>query len=83
MKGWDFLALFEPILNDILTGAGFTPAAILREWKDRGWIDLGDSRLAYKQQHRMTGKSRPYLVTLKYQAFKDIFQKSEDKVKTK
>lgn len=76
--GWDYLAFFEPILNDVLSNAGFSPAAILGEWKERGWLDLKDSRLAFKRQHRIAPDRnsktsiRAYLVTLKYDALKNF-----------
>lgn len=82
--GWDFLAFFEPVLNDILTNAGFSPAAILGEWKERGWLDLKDSRMAFKRRHRVIGNTRAYMVSLHRQAFIPFLPKeSGDKVGTK
>jgi hypothetical protein len=35
---WEFLAVFPPVLDEILRGQRFEPESVIPGWKERGWL---------------------------------------------
>jgi putative DNA primase/helicase len=41
LGGHGTIAILRPVVEDVLTQAGFSPAAVLRDWRARGYLELG------------------------------------------
>ncbi len=56
---WDYIAFHDGRLKALLIELDHEPDAILRQWRERGWLDVGNDKTRYKKQIRLRGNGRP------------------------
>jgi hypothetical protein len=71
---WDWIGLFPQKVKALLRDAGFEPVAIIRIWKDRGWLKCSDvgrgtNRTQFKTR---VGTESAWLIAIKHAAVKEV-----------
>jgi hypothetical protein len=69
---WDFIGFIPSKLKQVLTAEGFDAEAVVRTWRDRGWllVDPSDRRKRYHQA--MVGNSKANLICFTRQAVEAV-----------
>ena len=78
---WEFVALFPTVLDKVLRDLGYEPEAVLRGWRERGWLDIQkDDRKRYTKQVRVrdgvSDSPKPHMVVIRRAAV-DGVEKTE------
>ena len=68
---WKVIGFHPTRLKEILRECRYEPEAILATWKERGWLDLEDSRAGYTKRFRIGGELT-YLIAISRRAFAEL-----------
>ncbi len=69
---WEFLAFFPHQLEKVLADFGFEHQAILRTWRDKGWLLTDDESGGRFTRKIQVDRNRPRLVTITRQAIEEV-----------
>ena len=72
--GWEFIAFYPHVLKKLLSDFQFDPDAILANWKERSWLDIGKDR-GFDKPTRVNGDN-PCLIVVRREAIDAIQRES-------
>lgn len=67
---WAYLAFYPHRLDEVLRAGGFEPPAVLRTWRDRGWLQTNPGRKKYRV--RTTGPQPKVMIAIRRSAIEEV-----------
>jgi hypothetical protein len=81
--GWTFIGFIPTQLDRVLEEMGYSPAAILRAWKDNGWLIVTQEGGKVRNQQKVRiGNDTTRVVAIRYEAVREVFGEEAGRPRT-